>query len=91
MRDVISYDLVTDGISLILAEGHIGLVETLAERVAAMALAHPRVTRVIVRVEKLDIGPGSVGVEIVRERAAETSEVLRLFPSTAASGPKRIS
>ena len=30
-------------------------------------LGFPRVTRVIVRVEKLDIRPGSVGVEIVRE------------------------
>jgi (5-formylfuran-3-yl)methyl phosphate synthase len=91
MRDVISYDIVTDGIALILGEGHIALIETLAERVAAMALAHPRVARVTVRVEKLDVGPGSVGVEIVRERAAETSEVLRLFPNANASGPKRIS
>jgi hypothetical protein len=36
-----------------------------------------------VRVEKLDVGPGSVGVEIVRERATEASEVLHLFPSSA--------
>jgi dihydroneopterin aldolase len=90
MRDVFSYDIVTDGIALILAAGHIALIETLAERVAAMALAHPRVSRVVVRVEKLDVGPGSVGVEIVRERAAEMSEVHRLFPGPAASGLKRL-
>jgi FolB domain-containing protein len=83
MRDVFSYDIVTDGIALILAAGHIALIETLAEQVAAMALAHPRVFRVTVRVEKLDVGPGSVGVEIVRERATEASEVLRLFPGSA--------
>jgi dihydroneopterin aldolase len=71
MRDVLSYDLVTDGIGMIVAEGHITLVEELAERVAALVLVHPRVARVIVRVEKLDIRPGSVGVEIIRERVAE--------------------
>ena len=36
MRDVLSYDVVTDGIGLIVAEGHITLVEELAERVAAL-------------------------------------------------------
>jgi len=34
-------------------------------------LTHPRVASVTVRIEKLDIGPGSVGVEIMRERPAE--------------------
>ena len=80
MRDVLSYDVVTDGIAMIVAVEHIGLVETLAERIAALVLAYPRVARVVVRVEKLDIRPGSVGVEIVRERAAEASGVHHLFP-----------
>jgi dihydroneopterin aldolase len=90
MRDVLSYDVVTDGIAMIVAAGHVDLVETLAERVAALVLAHPRVVRVTVRVEKLDIRPGSVGVEIVRERAAGAQGVLALFPSVAAAKlPKR--
>ncbi len=42
---------------MIVAEEHIALVETLAERVAALVLEHPRVARVTVRVEKLDISP----------------------------------
>jgi hypothetical protein len=67
-------------------------VEELAERVAALVLAHPRVARVVVRVEKLDIRPGSVGVEITRERVAESSEVRHLFPGPVAwSEPKRAS
>jgi dihydroneopterin aldolase len=85
MRDVLSYDLVTDGIALIVASEHIALLETLAERVAALVLAHPRVSRVLVRVEKLDIRPGSVGVEIVREGPAEESETLHRFPSAVAA------
>ena len=36
-------------------------VETLAERLAASIVAHPRVASVTVRVEKLEVGPGGVG------------------------------
>jgi FolB domain-containing protein len=75
MRDVFSYDLITDGIRLLIGSGHIPLVETLAERIAVMVLGHPRVTKVVVRVEKLETGSGAVGVEIERLRTAiRTSE-----------------
>jgi dihydroneopterin aldolase len=70
MRDVFSYDLITDGIRMLIWAGHIPLVETLAERIAAMVLNHPRVTKVVVRVQKLETGSGTVGVEIERTRAA---------------------
>jgi len=80
MRDVLSYDIVTDGIAMITHAEHIALIETLAERVAALVLAYRRVARVVVRVEKLDIRPGSVGVEIMRERASEASGAHHLFP-----------
>lgn len=53
----------------VLAEGHITLIETLAERVAARCLADARVRAVTVRVEKLQIFPDViVGIEIVRQR-----------------------
>ncbi len=84
MRDVFSYDIITDGIRVIVAHEHIALVETLAERIAAFVLAHPRVARVTVRVEKLDVGPGGVGVEITRERPAEVAKVHQLYPVAAA-------
>jgi (5-formylfuran-3-yl)methyl phosphate synthase len=82
MNDVFSYDLITDAIRMLVAQAHIALVETLAERIAASVLTHPRVASVTVRIEKLDIGPGSVGVEIVRERPAEAK--MHLF--SAAGG-----
>jgi dihydroneopterin aldolase len=81
MRDVFSYDVITDGISMLVALGHVMLAETLAERVAALLLEHPRVMRARVRVEKLDLGPGAVGVTIERERAAGMAEVHRLYPA----------
>jgi FolB domain-containing protein len=85
MRDVFSYDVVTDGIRMIVAHAHIPLLETLTERVATLVLANDRVIRVTVRAEKLDVGPGGVGVEITRERPAEVAGVHQLYP--AASPP----
>jgi (5-formylfuran-3-yl)methyl phosphate synthase len=81
MSDVFSYDLITDAIRMVAAQEHIALVETMAERIAASVLAHPRVASVTVRIEKLEIGPGAVGVEIARERSAEVAKVHKLFPA----------
>jgi dihydroneopterin aldolase len=83
LRDVISYDLIMDAIRIIVAREHIPLVETLAERIAGFLLAHPRVASVKVRVEKLDVGPGGVGVEIVRERQHDVAKVFHLYPAAA--------
>jgi 7,8-dihydroneopterin aldolase/epimerase/oxygenase len=68
IRQALDYDHIIGGIKSIVAKGHINLVETLAEEVAALCLAHPRAARVTVRIEKLDKEPGSVGVEIVRAK-----------------------
>ena len=75
MRDVFSYDVIVDTIRLLLSQGHVDLVETLAERIAAALLSYPRVCRVIARVEKLDVIEGRVGIEITRERTAETGKL----------------
>jgi len=57
-------------VEAILAEGHINLVETLCEKIAAACLKDRRVMAARVRVEKPDIIPNarSVGVEIERTR-----------------------
>jgi dihydroneopterin aldolase len=83
LRDVLSYDVITDAIRRIVAEGHVELVEVLAERVAGAVLGEPRVVKVTVRVEKLDTGSATVGVEITREKTAEAA-ILR-HPAPAAS------
>jgi dihydroneopterin aldolase len=62
------YDTIIQGIKDIIAEGHINLVETLAERIAEHCLALPRASSVLVKIEKLDKEPGAVGVEIVRSK-----------------------
>lgn len=75
MRHVFSYDVIMDGIRTIVARGHVALSETLAEQVAAYVLEDPRAVRVVVRVEKLELGPGGVGVEIERKRSMERRPV----------------
>lgn len=81
MRDIFSYDLIVDAIRLILSRGHVDLVETVAERVADALLAHPRLVAIKVRVEKLDVIDGSVGIEISRERASQAGSLHQLFAS----------
>ena len=66
---ILSYDRVTEAIAHELAEERLNLLETLAERIAERILAEPQAVRAFVRIEKLDRGPGALGVEIVRERS----------------------
>ncbi|SEK69142.1 dihydroneopterin aldolase [Pacificibacter marinus] len=63
---ILSYDSLTEAIQIELAAERLNLLETLAERIASRILTEPRAFRVFVRVEKLDRGPGALGVEIVR-------------------------
>lgn len=68
INQVVCYEEITEGIKGIVGRGHVNLVETLAEDIAAMCLEDPRVRSARVRVEKLDIfeNAESVGVEIER-------------------------
>ena len=61
-----SYDKVSEAIAFELSKERLNLLETLAERVAHRILFEPQAIRVFVRIEKLDRGPGALGVEIVR-------------------------
>ena len=90
IRDVFSYDLITDAIRMVIAQEHIALVEMLAERIAALILMHPRVTSTTVRVEKLEVGPGATGVEIVRHRASEVAKVHQLYPAAGGEANPKV-
>jgi 7,8-dihydroneopterin aldolase/epimerase/oxygenase len=66
---ILSYDRITEAIAAELAAERLNLLETLAERVAERILGEPAAMRIFIRIEKLDVGPYSLGVEIVRSRA----------------------
>jgi len=67
-RLVINYEKVVAGIREIAASGHIDLCEGFAERVANACFADPRVARVRVTVEKLDVFADADGVGAILER-----------------------
>ena len=72
---ILSYDKVTEAIAHELARERLALLETLAERVAERILWEPQAVRAFVRIEKLDRGPGVLGVEIVRSADQITHDV----------------
>ena len=71
---ILSYDRVTEAIAAELAAERLNLLETLAERVADRILVEPQATKVFVRIEKLDRGPGALGVELVRSGSTQAPD-----------------
>lgn len=67
METVPSYTDIIDAVNERTAEGHINLIETLAEDVAARVLGDARISAIRIRIEKLERGPVR-GVEIYRTR-----------------------
>lgn len=86
---ILSYDVLTRAVATALADQRYNLVETLAEKIAAEVLAHPRAARIEVSVEKLDRGPFALGVTIQRSAgrveatAAEVPVGLLLYGAPA--------
>ena len=67
-RRVINYEKVVGAIRDIARSGHIDLCEGFAERICTACFADPRVERVRVWVEKLDVFPDAEGVGAILER-----------------------
>ncbi|OJT97805.1 MAG: dihydroneopterin aldolase [Alphaproteobacteria bacterium 65-7] len=70
LENVVDYHTIEKRIRAIIAEGHVKLAETLAERIATACFEDARVRTVRVRVEKLHAltGAEAVGIEIERAR-----------------------
>jgi len=74
LADVVCYEDVADGIRSIVNNGHVNLVETLAEKIASKCLEDRRIKVTRVRIEKLDVfkDAASAGVEIERFSSLES-------------------
>lgn len=68
LEEVVNYEEVVRRVEAICRAGHVNLIETLAERIAASCLEDARVHSVRVRIEKPDAFEecASVGIEIER-------------------------
>ncbi|SDW69357.1 dihydroneopterin aldolase [Roseicitreum antarcticum] len=84
---ILSYDRITEAIAAEFSSERLNLLETLAERIADRIFLEPQAMRVFVRIEKLDRGPGALGVEIVRSRAASPVQALASDGSQSAVHP----
>src|SRR5260221_7990268 len=65
---LLNYETIVAGIKALCAAGHVNLVESLAERIAAHCLADRRVAEARVQVEKLDVFVDVAGVGVTLER-----------------------
>jgi len=70
LADTINYETVAEAARAIVAAGHVGLVETFAERLAEACLSDPRVRRAAVRIEKPGAlqGAAAAGCEVTLAR-----------------------
>jgi len=69
ITDTLNYEVIANAARDLAAQGHIDLVETYAQRLAASCLEHPPVWEVRVRVEKPEALEGAVaGVEVTVRR-----------------------
>ncbi len=71
LDETVNYEILAAHALAIAGSGHIGLVETFAQRLAEACVAEPRVRSVRVRVEKLralEPAAAAAGVEIVARR-----------------------
>lgn len=84
---ILSYDRVTEAIAHELEAERLNLLETLAERVAERILAEPQALRTFVRIEKIDRGPGALGVEIVRAKQGDADTQAELAQDAAQDQP----
>lgn len=71
LGDIVRYDLVVERVQALVAQGHMDLVETLADRIADLCLGFEQVVGARVRVAKLSAIPDAeaVGVEVARGAA----------------------
>lgn len=76
LAGVVDYEAIVQGIRSMAVGEHINLLETLADRVAALCFAHERVMRVRVSAAKPDIfeDAEAVGVEIERVRPGSATD-----------------
>jgi dihydroneopterin aldolase len=69
-EEAVCYESLIRTIESTAHQGHINLVETLAEKIAAACLLNTKIQRVKIRIEKPDViaNASSVGIEITRNK-----------------------
>ncbi len=68
---ILSYEVIVDAVDEVLKRGRSDLLETMAEQIATVLFRDDRIMSAEIRIEKLDLVSGSLGVRIFRSRDGE--------------------
>ena len=72
-RSIVNYEQVIKTITKITSKKHFPLLETLAEKIFFKLFENPRIKKILLRIEKLDVikNTTSVGIEMEKTRSNE--------------------
>lgn len=81
IENVVSYEHIVKNIKSLINIGHIGLLETLAEKISVICLNDERVIDAKIKIEKLEVfrETSSVGIEIFRRKQKENLEKKNIY------------
>jgi len=73
LKSIVNYEQVIKTISKITSRKHFPLLETLAEKIFLKLFENPRIKKILLRIEKLDVikNTTSVGIELEKIRTNE--------------------
>ncbi len=73
LRSIVNYEQVIKTITKITSRKHFLLLETLAEKIFFKLFENPRIKKILLRIEKLDVikNTTSVGIELEKTRSNE--------------------
>ena len=73
LKSIVNYEQVIKTITKITSKKHFPLLETLAEKIFFKLFENPRIKKILLRVEKLDVikNTTSVGIELEKTRSNE--------------------
>ena len=73
LKSIVNYEQVIKTITKITSRKHFLLLETLAEKIFFKLFENPKIKKILLRIEKLDVikNTTSVGIELVKTRSNE--------------------
>ena len=73
LKSIVNYEKVIKIIKIIISKRHYPLLETLAEKIFFKLFENPRIKKILLRIEKLDVikNTTSVGIELEKTRSNE--------------------
>ena len=81
IENVVSYENIVKNIKTLIDIGHVGLLETLADKISEICFNDQRVIDAKIKIEKLEVfkETSSVGIEIFRRKHPENLEKKKIY------------